>query len=102
MAFRLNKHGMIEILVETEDQASTCWLPFSPILEAALDRVLTWPPERQEDVVRLLDEMAEQDASNYRLSDEQVAEVKRRMADPNPQVLTLEEFNERFKDRSEP
>ncbi|MET0219092.1 MAG: hypothetical protein ABW213_00380 [Tardiphaga sp.] len=64
--------------------------------------MLTWPPERQEDVVRLLDEMAEQDASDYRLSDEQVAEVKRRMADPNPQVLTLEEFNERFKDRSEP
>lgn len=71
-------------------------------VKAALDRVLTRPPERQEDVVRLLDEMAEQDASDYRLSDEQVAEVKRRMADPNPQVLTLEEFNERFKDRSEP
>jgi hypothetical protein len=67
-------------------------------VKAALDRVLTWPPERQADVVRMLDDMAEQDASDYRMSDEQVAEVKRRMADPNPQYLTLEEFNERFKD----
>lgn len=71
-------------------------------VKAALDRVLTWPPERQEDVVRILDEMAEQDAGHCLLSDEQVAEVKRRMADPNPPVLTLEQFNERFKDRHEP
>jgi hypothetical protein len=71
-------------------------------VKAALDRVLTWPPERQQDVVRILDEMAEQDASDCRLSEEQVAEVKRRMAAPNPPVLTLDEFNERFRDRHEP
>ncbi|QUS40953.1 hypothetical protein RPMA_20490 [Tardiphaga alba] len=67
-------------------------------VKAVLDRVLTWPPERQEDVVRILEEMEELDASEYRLSDEQVAEVKRRMAKPDPKYLTLEEFNERFKD----
>lgn len=67
-------------------------------VKAVLDRVLTWPPERQEDAVRMLEEMEELDASEYRLSDEQVAEVKRRMANPNPKYLTLEEFNERFKD----
>lgn len=62
-------------------------------MKAALDRLLTWPPERQDDVVRILDEMAQLDASGYRLSDEQVAEVQRRMADPNPESLTLGEFN---------
>jgi hypothetical protein len=46
-----------------------------------LDRVLTWPPERQEDAVRLLSVMEEQNASSYRLTDEQVAEVERRRAD---------------------
>jgi hypothetical protein len=43
-----------------------------------LDRVLTWPPERQEDVARILNAMEEQDASPHRLSDEQVEEVRRR------------------------
>jgi hypothetical protein len=46
-----------------------------------LDRVLTWPPKRQEDAVRVLTEMEEQDASPYRLTDERVAEVHRRRAD---------------------
>ena len=46
-----------------------------------LDRVLTWPPKRQEDAVRLLSDMEAQDASPYRLTDEQVAEVERRRAD---------------------
>jgi hypothetical protein len=67
-------------------------------VKAVLDRVLTWPPERQEDAVRILEDMEELDASDYRLSDEQVAEVKRRIANPNPKYLTLEEFTERFKD----
>lgn len=46
-----------------------------------LDRVLTWPPERQEDAVRVLTEMEEQDAAPYRLTDEQVEEVRRRRRD---------------------
>jgi hypothetical protein len=46
-----------------------------------LDRVLTWPPERQQDVARMLSEMEKQDASQYRLTDEQVAEVRRRRQD---------------------
>lgn len=43
-----------------------------------LDRVLTWPPERQEDAARVLTEMEEQDASPHRLLEEQVKEVERR------------------------
>jgi hypothetical protein len=40
--------------------------------------------------------MEEQDASPDQLTDEQLAEVKRRLADPTPKFLTLEEVRERF------
>jgi hypothetical protein len=46
-----------------------------------LDRVLDWPPQRQEAAARVLQEMEKQDANPYRLSDDQVAEVERRRAD---------------------
>jgi hypothetical protein len=65
-------------------------------IKAVLDRVLTWPPERQADVGQVVTLMEEQDKSPLRLSDEQVAEVERRLADPNPKFLTLEEVRERF------
>ena len=61
-----------------------------------LDRVLTWPPERQSDAAQVLTLMEEQDKSSLRLTDEQVAEVRRRLADPNPKFLTLDEVRERF------
>jgi hypothetical protein len=68
-------------------------------VKAVLDRVLTWPPERQEDAVRVLEDMEELDASDCRLSGEQVAEIERRMAEPNPDVMTLEELNAHFQRR---
>jgi len=40
--------------------------------------------------------MEAQDESRLTLTDEQVAEVKRRLADPNPKFVTLEEVRERF------
>jgi hypothetical protein len=46
-----------------------------------LDRVLTWPPDRQEDAARLLAEMERQDTSPYRLTNEQAEEVRRRQQD---------------------
>jgi hypothetical protein len=46
-----------------------------------LDRVLTWPPERQEDAARLLADMEQQDTGSYRLTDEQAEEVQRRQQD---------------------
>jgi hypothetical protein len=63
-------------------------------VKAVLDRVLTWPTERQQDAAEVLSMMEQQDASAYRLTDEQVAEVRRRRSDPNKKVLTLAEFNE--------
>jgi hypothetical protein len=46
-----------------------------------LDRVLTWPPKRQEDAARFLREMEAQDASPYRITDQQVEEIERQRAD---------------------
>jgi DNA-binding PadR family transcriptional regulator len=40
--------------------------------------------------------MEEKDMKTYRLTDEQVEEVKRRLADPNPKFLTLDEVRECF------
>ena len=68
-------------------------------VKAVLDRVLTWPDERQEDAANLLMLMESADESVYRLTDEQVAEVGRRLADPNPRRLTLDEFKERLRQR---
>jgi hypothetical protein len=61
-----------------------------------LDRVLSWPPERQADVAHMVELMEEQDQTTLRLTDEQVAEVKRRLADPSPKFVTLDEVRERF------
>ena len=65
-------------------------------VKAVFDRVQNWPLERQEDAAKVLSLMEAQDASAYRLTDEQVAEVQRRRADPNAKRLTLDEFNERL------
>ena len=43
--------------------------------------------------------MESQDQSVYRLTDEQVEEVRRRLADPKPRRLTLDEFKERLSRR---
>jgi hypothetical protein len=68
-------------------------------VKAILDRVLEWPSERQEDAAKVLMLMESQSESSYRLTDEQVEEVRRRRADPNARRLTLEEFSERLRQR---
>jgi hypothetical protein len=60
------------------------------------DRVLTWPEERQSDAAAVLTLMEEQDRSGYRLTDEQAAEVRRRLAKKNPKYLSLDEARARF------
>jgi hypothetical protein len=62
-----------------------------------LDRVLTWPPKRQEDAARVLVEMEEQDHSGLRLTDEQAAEVRRRLAKPSDQKVPIEKVFRRFR-----
>lgn len=66
-------------------------------VKAVLNRVLSWPKDRQEDAVEALKSMEAQDQSGYQLTDEQVAEVKRRQAEKNPQTLTLKQFDKRLR-----
>ncbi len=68
-------------------------------MKAILDRVMTWPTERQEDAAKILMLMEAQDDNAYRLTNEQAAEVQRRISDPNRRLLSLEEFNERLRDQ---
>jgi hypothetical protein len=68
-------------------------------VKAALDRVLTWPPERQEDAVEILKAVEEQDASDLRLTDEQLAEVRRRRAKSDSNRIPFREVFNRFRAR---
>jgi hypothetical protein len=62
-----------------------------------LDRVLTWPPERQSDAAEILLLMEMQDRSGYHLTDEQAAEVRRRLAKQNPTYVPLAKARARFR-----
>lgn len=68
-------------------------------VKAVLDRVLTWPQQQQEDAAQVLLGIEERGQRSVRLTDEQIAEVERRIADPNPTFLTLEEVRGRFAHR---
>jgi hypothetical protein len=64
-----------------------------------LDRVLTWPAQRQADVAHMVELMEAQDRSTLHLTDEQLAEVRRRRAEKNPKTITLAELNARLRQR---
>ena len=66
-------------------------------VKEVLERVLTWPPERQEDAAEILLSIEAQDESGYRLSDDQLTELQRRRAEKDPKTLTLSEFDERLR-----
>ena len=66
-------------------------------ITAVLDRVKTWPTSRQEDAARVLLEMEAQDKSAYQLTDEQLAEVRRRRAEGNPDRIPFEDVFKRFR-----
>lgn len=66
-------------------------------VKAALDRVLSWPEERQKNVVQALSAMEEQDKSSYHLTDEQLAEVRRRRAKKNPKYISVSEARKRLR-----
>ncbi len=62
-----------------------------------LDRVLSWPPERQADVAHVVKLMEEQDSSTLRLSEEQAAEVRRRLANPSQTTVAAEDVFKRYR-----
>ena len=66
-------------------------------LNRVLERVRSWPEERQEEAASILLEMEAQDASPYRLTDEQLAEVRRRRANDDPKLVSLADARKRFR-----
>ena len=66
-------------------------------IAAVLERVRTWPEKRQEDAARVLLEMEAQDRSAYQLTDEQLAEVRRRRAKNDPNRILFEDVFKRFR-----
>jgi hypothetical protein len=62
-----------------------------------LQRVHTWPDERQEEAAQMLLEMEAQDASPYRLTDQQLAEVRRRRAQEKPKLVPFTDARKRFR-----
>lgn len=61
-----------------------------------LDRVLSWPPQRQADVAHIVELMEAQDKSDLRLSDEQLAEIRRRRTKKNPKYVSLADARRRL------
>ncbi|SRR5579883_913614 len=68
----------------------------SKALNEVLRRVEHWPESRQDEAARVLLEMEGQDASPLTLTEEQVAEVERRLAAPHRKFITLDEVRRRF------
>ena len=66
-------------------------------ITAMFERVRTWPDKRQEDAALVLLEMEAQDTSAYQLSDEQLAEVRRRRTQANPKRIPAKEVFKRFR-----
>ena len=62
-----------------------------------LDRVRNWPKERQEDAAEILKLIEDHDHSPYCLTDEQAAEVRRRLAVDPTNALTLDQLDERLR-----
>ena len=63
---------------ERQRSADLCydWRMTKAEIDAVLDRVRTWPPERQEDAVRVLLEMEAAGTGVYELSEEELADVE--------------------------
>lgn len=62
-------------------------------LDVIFERVRRWPRERQREAAEILTLLEEQDSSLLELTDEQLAEVRRRRADADSKLLTLEELD---------
>jgi hypothetical protein len=65
-------------------------------IDTILERVRHWPPQRQREAAEMLMLIEEQDQSPFQLTDEQLAEVRRRRADKDAKLLTLDDFDARL------
>jgi transcription-repair coupling factor (superfamily II helicase) len=67
----------------------------SDLLDQAVAKVRRLPPDRQEEAAEILLSIAAHDPSDYQLTSEQRAEVRRRLAEP-PDYATEAEVAEVF------
>ncbi len=68
------------------------------MIEAVLDRVRTWPLERQEEAARLLLELEGEDTAIYHLDDEERADIRAAVEeDARGEVASEEEVQETFR-----
>lgn len=69
-------------------------------LKTLIQKLESWPAERQAQIARIADELEAQAASTAGLSNAQIAEVEHRLRDPLPRFMTLAEARARMaKDR---
>lgn len=66
------------------------------ILERAYEKARALPADRQDEVGEILLNLVEQDESDLRLTSEQEAEVRRRLANPEP-LMPEEEMKDFFR-----
>jgi hypothetical protein len=70
------------------------------LLEQAIAQVRELPEDEQDAVAaRVIELVNEKHGSSLRLTEAQAAEVRRRLAEKNPKILSLAEFNERMRQR---
>jgi hypothetical protein len=72
------------------------WIMTKAQVKEILDRVLTWPPERQANIAHTVELMEAQDRSDLQLTEEQLAEVRRRRAKRNLNYVSLTDARRRF------
>jgi len=67
------------------------------LLEQAIAKVRELPEDEQNRAAEFLLDFASPDDQRYHLTDEQLAEVRRRRAVKNPQTITLAELDKRLR-----
>ena len=79
-----------------------CYLGVMAIaaLQTILDRIDSWPEERQEAAAELLAslEATTGGEDDLQVSDEDLAEIDRRISNPDEPSMSLEEFRHAFRD----
>ncbi len=65
-------------------------------LQTILDRIDSWPPGRQERAAELLASLEARDSDDVQVSDADLAEINRRIADADIPGLSLKEFDARM------
>jgi hypothetical protein len=66
-------------------------------LEEAIEKLRELPEERQDELAEALMAVAQGDSHRYHLTDEQVAEVRRRRANPDRKFVSLAEARKRLR-----